>query len=328
MKKILLVGGAGYIGTEVTNYFLRKKQKIICLDNFLYNNYKSIQEFKKNKNYQFVFGDLRDKKIINNLLDKVTDIVILAGLVGDPITKKYPALSENINFYGIKNLINLCKKKKISKLVFISTCSNYGIINNKTANEKSILNPQSLYAKQKIKIEKYLMGLKKNVSFSPTILRFATAFGVSKRERYDLTVNDFVLQALQKKKIKIFYPNTWRPYCHIKDFARIIYKVLFSKNSLTKFEIYNAGDNKNNYRKIDIIKKIKKYIPSLEYEIVYGQDDPRDYKVNFTKIMKKLSFKAKYNVDFGIKEVLRSIKKKQKINYLKNLGNYKIFIKA
>ena len=126
-SKVLLIGGAGYIGTVVTKHLIKKNFDVTCLDNLIYNNLYSLSEFEKDKKFNFVLGDLRNEALTNKLLNECDAVVILAGLVGDPITKKYPEISEKINNKGIKKLINSCKNKKIEKLIFVSTCSNYGL---------------------------------------------------------------------------------------------------------------------------------------------------------------------------------------------------------
>ena len=255
-KNILVIGSQGYIGSVLIDYLLKKKYRIIGADNLIYNQ-KKINLI--NKNYKFINCDLRNKDKIYKLISKVSYVVILAGLVGDPITKKYPKLANEINYKGIKNVIKICNKSKIKKLVFISTCSNYGITRgDKLLKENHVLKPISLYAEQKVKIENFL--IEKKFKFSITILRFATAFGVSPRMRFDLTINEFVKDAFFKKKLEIYEPNTYRPYCHIKDFCRIINLVLKKKSGYLEKEIFNCGSNNNNYSKIQIASIIKKKI--------------------------------------------------------------------
>ena len=326
MRNILLLGGGGYIGVVVAKFFLKKGFKVSCVDNFIYNHLSSIKNIKNKKNFILFKCDLTNKKNYRHITNSITDVVILAGLVGDPITKKYPKTAEKINYTGIKKFINFCKnKKEIKKLIFISTCSNYGLIKNKIANENTRLNPQSLYAKQKIKIEKYLINQSKNFNFDVFILRFATAFGHSERPRFDLTVNEFVLMAMQKKVIDIYDSETWRPYCHVQDFAKVIYYALIKKSRIKKTKIFNVGSNKNNFRKIDIIHKIKKYIPSLKYKDVQSKNDPRNYIVNFNKIRVELGIKKFLSLDYGIKEMIFNLRKIKKIKFIKKPGNF--FIK-
>ena len=320
MKKTLVIGGGGYVGTELISHLVKKNYYIYCVDKFIYGNKNYI---KNSKNIKLVKLDLLEDKFCNKLPSDISSIIILAGLVGDPITKKYPIPSEKINYQSIKKIINFYKSKKI-RLIFVSTCSNYGFLENKIANERTSLNPKSLYAQQKVKIEKYIISLKKKAKFIPTILRFSTAFGVSSRPRFDLTVNEFVLYAVTKKKLQIYDHETWRPYCHLKDFARVIQKCIEVNQNKINYQIFNVGDDKNNYQKIEIAKLIKKHVPKFNYEIVRTRNDPRNYVVNFNKIKKKLGIKKFVSVEYGVKEMVDYLKKQKKIKNLFNQGNYKI----
>lgn len=247
---------------------------------------------------------------------------MLAGLVGDPITKKYPIVSKKINEDAIKKfIIDINNYKNINKLLFISTCSNYGILKNKIANENSKLNPKSLYAKSKVKIEKFILT-NKQIDYSTCILRFATAFGLSPRMRYDLTLNQFCLEAIKEKKIDIYDTLTWRPYCHVLDFSRIIEKIIFADDDLINKQVFNVGSFSNNSRKIDIAKKIKKKLKFCEINKLKNSLDPRDYRVSFEKLNNKLGIKPKYSIEFGINEIIKFIKKKPKLQ--KDIGNFSI----
>tara|TARA_B100000686_G_C16684843_1_gene914093 strand:+ start:116 stop:1126 length:1011 start_codon:yes stop_codon:yes gene_type:complete len=330
MKEILLVGGAGYIGTVLTEYLLNKNFKVKCLDSLIYSQKDSIKKFLKNPNYTFILEDMRNNKSIEDYINKNTikNIVILAGLVGDPITKKYPLESENINYLAIKNFLDKCNGKKIDKIIFISTCSNYGIVESNTlADENTILKPASNYAKHKVEIEKYILSLKNKIDYSPTILRFATAFGLSPRMRFDLTINQFTKEILEGKNLKIYDPDTWRPYCHVIDFARLITSVILTKKDKTNFEIFNAGSDENNFTKRQILDQIINIIPFKNFTFVKGDPDPRDYRVNFSKIKKILNFEARYSVQDGINEICSAIKSKKlefQNSNLGELGNFKI----
>lgn len=324
-KKILLVGGAGYIGTVLTDYFLKKGYKIKCLDALIYPKQEVPNKFLKNKNYEFIHGDIRDLISIKKSLKKVDNIVILAGLVGDPITKKYPKQSEDINYFGIKNFIDNCSDKNIHKLIFVSTCSNYGIINNnQKADENFNLKPLSSYAKHKVEIEKYILSLKNKVSYSPTILRFATAFGLSPRMRFDLTVNHFTKELAEEKILNIYDADTWRPYCHVNDFARLIEIVLNNEDNKTDFEIFNAGSDKNNYTKKNILDEIVKILPKSN--ITYNDEgvDKRNYRVDFSKVKKILNFEAQYTVPDGIKEIYKAINSNSFSKNINHFGNFEI----
>ena len=322
MKNLLVIGGAGYVGTEIIKYFLKRNINVTCLDNLIYN-----QKFEfKHKLLNFLKLDITKNKDVKKINKYYDTVLILAGLVGDPITKKYKSLSIKVNENAIINIINhFNEKKRCNKLFFISTCSNYGLVKkNIKIKETAPLKPLSLYAKSKVKIEKLLLKKKKNL-FKPTVFRFATAFGLSDRMRYDLTINQFVLEMYFKGKIEIYDHETWRPYCHLKDFARLIYKSFKLESNLTNRQVFNAGSNQNNFNKIQIAQAIKKYING-KIIIIKKSKDRRNYKVNFNKLEKKLNFKCLYGLDYGIRTILQNLKKQKKRNLKKNflLGNFKI----
>jgi len=327
-KVTLIIGGSGYIGTVVNNFFQKKKLHTVSYDNLLYNQ----THVKKIKKSPFVHNKFESIKNIDQYIkmnkDNIENIVILAALVGDPITKKYPKLSKLVNINYTKKIINSAIKNKIKKLVFISTCSNYGVVKkNKIANENTKLNPKSIYSKNKVEIEKYLKKFKANKFTEITILRFATAFGLSTRMRFDLTLNEFVRSAYIDKKLEIYDYDTWRPYCHVLDFAKIIHLVLFKKIKRANFEIFNAGNSKNNFTKIMIAKLIKKYVKNVELILQGASKDPRDYIVSFDKLKKVYNYAPKFTLQYGIKEILNQLEKSNFINknlYKDNLGNYKI----
>ena len=328
MKNILLIGGAGYIGTVITSFFLKKNYNVKVLDNLIYDNSFSIQSFKKHSNFTFINGDLSDYKKLELASKNVDYVVLLAGLVGDPITKKYPLESEFINDKYLKKFIDFFDNKDILNLIFISTCSNYGLIkDDEVADEDFELKPLSLYAKAKVLIENYLINKKNKVNYSATILRFATAFGLSPRMRFDLTINQFTIELFLKKELVVFDENTWRPYCHVNDFAKLIYNVINTKKDNIHFQIFNAGGNKNNYTKKMIIDYITSKIKNTN--IIYNQNDsdPRNYKVSFDKVKDVLGFEPEFSVEMGIVELIEKLKNNSFSNYLNQnhiYGNYKI----
>ena len=328
-RSIILIGGEGYIGTVIRNFFLKKKFKVNSIDNVIYKQ--SLKIDKSNKNFKFIKYDFANKKIFN-FLDKLDheNLIVLGSIVGDPITKKYPDITKKINLEATERLLKYALKKGFRKIIFISTCSNYGVFDkNSLAKESSRLNPKSLYAKTKVKIEKKLLKIVKKGNSEITILRFATAFGLSDRMRFDLTINQFVREIYLNKKIEVYDPYTWRPYCHVKDFANIIFQIVSKENvKRSKCEIFNAGSSKNNFNKMMLINKIKKYIKNFKIVLQNDSADQRDYKVNFSKIKKVYGFKKITSIDEGIKEILKELKKgkfKKLSNYKDRLGNYRIY---
>ena len=326
-NKVLLIGGAGYIGQVLSDYLVKKNFEVKCFDNLLYSQDQCPNTVKNSKNFEFIKGDIKSFDI-KSILNDVKYVVLLVGLVGDFITKKYPKEAEEINNLYLKKVIDDCNGEGLSKIIFVSTCSNYGLMTSDVlADENYKLNPISSYAKQKVEIEKYILSLKNKVDYSATILRFATAFGISSRMRFDLTINHFTRAVIEEKKLEIYDPDTWRPYCHVTDFARLIEKVLIVEKSKTDFQIFNAGSDKNNFTKKQIFEAINKIIPTKDVYFKEGSADPRNYRVNFEKIKKVLNFDTKVSIQSGIKEIYEAIKSNyfiEKNKSLKDLGNFKI----
>ncbi len=324
MQSILLIGGGGYIGTVVIEHFVKLGFEVTIIDNFIYKHNLFLNKFfKKYKDVKIINRDIAKIKNFEKLLENKNYVVFLAGLVGDPITKKYPNLALKINRDATKNLISKISLSNIEKFIFISTCSNYGLIkNDQQADESYILNPISLYAKLKVEIEKFIISINE-INFCPTILRFATAFGFSNRMRLDLTVNEFVYEMYFNKKLLVYDPDTWRPYCHVKDFARLIEEIITAKKSIIKNQIYNAGSDENNYTKRQLVSLISKYINDCEISYQKHGSDPRNYRVSFQKLQNDLNFKTKYNLKENIPLLIEEIKNTKFLDK-KNYGNYLI----
>jgi nucleoside-diphosphate-sugar epimerase len=211
-------------------------------------------------------------------------------------------------------LKDLCRIRGIKKFIFASTCSVYGV-SSEILDEESNLNPVSLYARTKIDSENVL--LKEKISgFHPTVLRFATVFGLSSRPRFDLVVNTFVGHALTKKKIDVHGGNQWRPFVHTRDIARAIELVLKASNDKVSGQIFNVGDNKLNYTISDLAEKVKSALPSTEVVNHGDSADPRNYRVKFDKIKQVLNFECLHDIDMGIKELIEEFKDVKNLNLL------------
>jgi nucleoside-diphosphate-sugar epimerase len=328
MKSILLIGGAGYVGSVITSHFLKLGYKVRVLDNFVYKNQESIQSYLGDENYDFIVGDLCDFEVLSKAAEGINNVVILGGLVGDPITKKYPDESHKINNIGVQDCIDFFDDKMLDKLILISTCSNYGLIKeNELADENFELNPLSLYSKAKVAAELHLMSKKGKVQYTGTVLRFATAFGLSPRMRFDLSVSEFVRDLYFGEELHVFDEHTWRPYCHVRDFARLIDLVVNADSDKVFFEVFNAGGEVNNFTKKMIVDAIASYLPKSVIKYGANGSDPRNYKVSFRKVKEILGFEPIYTVKEGIEELIQAFKIGVYSDSLVNknrYGNYKI----
>lgn len=328
MKNVLLIGGAGYVGSVITSHFLKLGYKVRVLDNFVYKNQNAIQSYVGDDNYEFIYGDLSDRNALEVASKGINYVVILGGLVGDPVTKKYPEISTKINDLGVKACIDFFDDKRIEKLIFISTCSNYGLIKeDQLADEDFELNPLSLYAKAKVEAELHLMSKKGKVNYTGTVLRFATAFGLSPRMRFDLSLSEFVRDLYFGEELLVFDEHTWRPYCHVRDFARLIDLVIQAVPEKVNFEVFNAGGEVNNYTKKMIVDTIQSFIPTAKIKYGANGSDPRNYKVSFKKVKEALGFEPKYTVKDGVEELINALNYgifSDSLKHKENFGNYEV----
>tara|TARA_B100001123_G_scaffold380683_1_gene450446 strand:+ start:932 stop:1954 length:1023 start_codon:yes stop_codon:yes gene_type:complete len=308
-KTCLVTGGAGYVGSTLIRELLASDYNVRCIDMLIYGD-KALKGLSNNPRFEFIFGDIRDKKILNSCLKDVDFVIHLAAIVGDKPCQAAPESAYQINYFGTKILGELAKKSGVNKFIFASTCSNYGISDpNSYATEESKLNPVSLYAETKIDCEKFLSSIS-DEKFSVVNLRFGTAYGMSFRTRFDLTVNSFAYEALTDKKIVIFSADTWRPYVHVLDMSKIILKMLEIEKNKIKGTIFNAGFTNQNLTKRNIVEILEKIIPDLVIEYVPFSEDRRDYKVKFKKFEDLTKITNSKTVNEGYREILDAFKAK------------------
>lgn len=306
--KILITGGAGYIGSKLIGFLLDKGYEVVTIDNLMYGG-ESLLSYLDNKKFTFYKGDISNKEDIKHIVTKDIDAIIhLAAIVGDPACKAKPEIAKKTNLEGSESLVDYADEIGVKRFIFASTCSNYGKMEGKDIlDENSALSPVSLYAELKVKFEKYL--LEKDFSSTiPTILRFATAYGISPRMRFDLTVNHFTKDAFINKKLVVFGEQFWRPYCHVKDICRSVLMVINADPEKIKKNVFNVGSTNENYTKKMICGEIIKIMPDTKVEYVKKDEDPRDYKVDFNKIKAALGFRNAMAVSDGINEVYTALK--------------------
>lgn len=315
MKKenILITGGSGYIGSVLTGHLLEKNHKVTCLDNLIYGQ-KSLLHYASNPNFEFIYGDVRNKALLEKIVADKDVILPLAAVVGMPACDLKPFDAESINRDAII-LINELRRSN-QKLIYPTTNSGYGTKSGEFfCTEETPLEPISLYGQTKTEAELHLLK-----SDKPAItLRLATVFGISPRMRTDLLVNDFVYKAMSDGYIVIYEKDFKRNYIHIKDVARA-FEHCIDNFDFMKRNTYNVGLEEANLSKAELAEKIKKHIP--KFEIVYkevGEDpDKRNYIVSNKKIM-ATGFKPVYSLDDGITELIKGYSILLKNNPYKNL---------
>jgi nucleoside-diphosphate-sugar epimerase len=311
MKKILITGGGGYIGSMLTTELVNLKYDVTVIDQLKYDK-SALDHLYFNKNFRLINEDVRSLKILKQHINKNEFIIPLAALVGAPLCEKNKKEAVSTNFEAIKKILTNLSAK--NKLIYLTTNSGYGIgEKNKYCNEESPLKPMSLYGKTKCDAEIEVMKLKNTISF-----RLATVFGASYRMRSDLLVNNFVQRAVNDNFIDVYEPNFRRNFIHIRDVVRgIIYSIKnFDK---LKSDIFNLGLSSANITKIGLVKKIKKQINTLKIKVIKNKSDPdkRDYFVSNKKIEKK-GFKASISLDQGINELIQVFNNNKK----KIINNY------
>jgi nucleoside-diphosphate-sugar epimerase len=301
-ERILVTGGAGYIGSLVLDELLACGHRVRVLDALLHRNVSSMLLWWGDSRFDFVRGDIRDAGVRGPALEDVDAVVHLAAIVGDPACARQPDLAREVNLDATRALLADCERAGVKRFVFASTCSNYGRLDEDAfADERFELRPISLYAETKVAAEQDVLG--RNGSLASTCLRFATVYGPSPRMRFDLTVNEFTRDLAARGELVVFGEQFWRPYVHVRDAARAIARVLDAPTSAVAGEAFNVGNSRENYRKLDIVTLCQERFPDGKIEFVHRDEDPRDYRVSFEKVRERLGFETQRSVPDGIDEV-------------------------
>ena len=307
--KVLVTGGAGYIGSVLVRQLLNKGFAVRVLDSLKFGG-EALYDVMLHPNFEFMKGDVCNSKDVKEALEGIDAIAHLAAIVGDPACKKFSEEANATNWNGSVDLFDAAEKAGVKRFVFASTCSNYGKMPDPDSFviETSALNPVSLYAELKVKFEKFLLEERKDSAICSTALRFSTVYGFSPRIRFDLTVNEFTRNATIKGEQEIWGAQFWRPYCHVNDLARSVVLVLETAEEKVRANVFNVGSNEENYNKGMIIEEVCKVVPNVKVHYVEMNEDPRDYRVNFNKITNELGFTITKKVPEGIEEIYRLLK--------------------
>jgi len=296
--KILVTGGAGYIGSILVPELLKLGYEVIVIDNFMYNQ-TSLLDCCYDKNLTIIRGDVRDKNLISGWIKKVDVIFLLACITGMPACNKDPITARSINYDAIEMMLNLRSKQQI--IIFPTTNSGYGIGQEGIyCTEETPLRPISLYGKLKVEAEKVILD-----SGNAITLRLATAFGISPRMRLDLLVNDFVYRAVTDRFVVLFQAHFKRNYIHVRDVVRAFIHCLNNFDKM-KDEPYNVGLSDCNISKLELCREIKKQVSDFYFvEAEVGEDvDKRNYIVSNEKI-EKTGFKPEISLQQGIAELIK-----------------------
>lgn len=299
--KILVTGGAGYIGSTLVPMLLEQNYDVTVLDNLLYNQ-TSLLECCYKKNFHFIKGDVRNHSLLSEEVNKADCIIALSALVGAPLCDKDPDTSTAVNELAIKKIVDL--KSKDQMLIYPCTNSGYGIGQEGIlCTEETALNPVSLYGKQKVEAEKYVVEKGCGISF-----RLATVFGLSPRMRLDLLVNDFTYRAVYDGFIVLFEPHFKRNYLHVRDASRAFLHAIQNYSTMNG-QSYNVGLSSANISKHELCEEIQKLIPRFTYLISEIGNDPdkRNYIVSNEKI-ELTGFKTQFSLPEGLAELVKGFK--------------------
>ena len=304
MSKILVTGGAGYVGSIVVDELLGAGHRVRVLDTLLHGSVPSLLIVWGNPEFEFMHGDVRDQDACGAALEGVDAVVHLAAIVGDPACSREPDLAREVNLEATTRLLDEAEAAGVERFVFASTCSNYGRLGHDAlAVEDFPLAPISLYAETKVAAEEAVLHRSGN-GFAGCCLRLATVYGTSPRMRFDLTVNEFAREVALDRDLLVYGEQFWRPYVHVRDAAQAILLALAAPAETVAGEVFNVGDTNENYRKLDLVEILRQRFPQARVEFVHKDEDPRDYRVSFEKVKQGLGFAAKWSVPVGTDEVI------------------------
>ncbi len=305
IRHVLVIGGAGYIGSALLPRLLAQGYRVRLLDLLLYGP-DPIIEWIDHPHLEILQADFRQIDRVVEAMQGVDAVIHLGGIVGDPACALDEELTTEVNVMATRMIAEVAKGSGVTHFIFASTCSVYGASDH-ILDEHSELNPVSLYARSKIASERVLMQMSDN-RFAPVILRFGTIYGLSGRTRFDLVVNLLTAKALVDGEITVFGGDQWRPFVHVDDAAHVLLMVLQAPLDLVRNQVFNVGSNEQNYTIQEIGEIVHSLVPAAAL-VSRGEDaDRRNYWVNFNKINRALNFTPKWTVEQGVQQVIQAIK--------------------
>jgi len=305
--RVLVTGGAGYIGNYIVRELLEAGHFVRVLDSLLFGD-EALQPLLDEERVELVEGDIRHIDDLSYALEDVEAVIHMAGIVGDPACSVNEQATQSVNVEATKALVEVCKLHDIQRLIFASTCSVYGASELMELNEGSSLNPLSMYAQSKIDSEEIILHSTHDRfsdpnEITPTILRLGTIFGWSRRMRFDLVVNLLTAKAVLEDDIPVFGGEQYRPLVHVHDVARAFVEVLEAPEEVVDHEIFNVGDNDLNYQIKEVGRIVEDHVPDAEVRFVEHKEDERTYRVSFDKINYNLGWEAEKTIGDGVEEI-------------------------
>jgi len=305
IRHVLVIGGAGYIGSVLVRQLLDAGYSVRVLDMVMFGN-ASLEELRGRERFELFEGDLRHVQSVVRAVRGVDAVIHLGAIVGDPACALDAQSTREINTVATKLILHVCVGYGIQRFLFASTCAVYGASEH-LMDERSALNPVSLYAQSKADAEAVVLEAATK-DFCPVVLRLATAYGHSYRPRFDLVFNLLVAKAWKERKFTIFNKSQWRPFVHIHDISRAFVACLGANGNLVRGQIYNVGSYDLNFTLGQLAEKIQAKIPDTRVEYIENEDK-RDYRVSFDKIHSQLSFSCERNLEDGIDEIVQYLRR-------------------
>lgn len=308
---VLVVGGAGYIGSLLVERLLKNGYRVRVLDNLLYGE-ESLRVVRGNLDFELIVSDCRYLPCVRRAMFGVETVIHLAAIVGDRACEQDRELAVTTNYAASRILAKVANRCGVARFLFASSCSVYGC-SKSTVDEQTVVRPTSLYGWTKVASERLLLKAC-SPSFHPSILRFATAFGLGHRRRFDLVVNALAAKSYKQGMITIHNGHCWRPFIHVRDTVEAILRVMEAPEHLVSGEIFNVGDTRLNHTLDEIAQTMQQVFPALRVEYI-DNSERRSYRVNCDKLRMRTGFHACYSLSDGIEEIKRALEQGEITDY-------------
>jgi nucleoside-diphosphate-sugar epimerase len=313
---IMVTGGAGYIGSHLVRMLLAGGHRVRVLDSLAFGDGALRPMMNGDGRLELICGDIRHVEDVVAATKGCQAVFHLAGIVGDPACELDPEATHTINYEATKIMVEVAKYASVKRFIFASTCSVYGAAEDYVLNEGSVVNPVSLYAETNLRSEGIILRGFEGTRTVPTIVRFATIYGVSARMRFDLVVNIMAAKAHYDRKVRVFGGDQWRPNVHVEDAARGLMACWEAPEDRARGEVFNIGSNDQNYRIREIGEIVARTIPGTQIEVIPDSPDKRSYHVSFDKARYVLGFEVHHTLGQGVMEVAELLAADKIPNYL------------
>lgn len=321
---VLVIGGAGYLGSQLSRELLNRGYNVRVLDNLLFGT-TGITDLLERDDFTLIEGDMRSIGDVVEGIKKSDAVIHLGGLVGDPASEIDAEETLELNYHATRMIAEVCKYHQVNRFIFASTCSVYGKSTSpdELLTEESELNPVSLYAQTNIQSETALLDLE-DANFSPTVFRMATLYGYSPRMRFDLVVNILTAKAHTEGVVPIFGGDQYRPNLHVRDAARAYVDCLEAPLSDVKGEIFNIGSNEQNYQIKEVGEIVASCFPDAEIDRQRDKEDDRSYQVDFSKVEAKLGYSVEETIEGAVLEIKEALERDEFDDYSRDIySNYR-----